>query len=126
MRGRGINQDSTSLIAGTRDSATILFFDLKGFAEYARSNDPEVVMQTLNHLMADLAEELRPQEARVNQYLEDGFNLRSGWINPNGAIFQIRPKRNKTIRIARRLPERTPEKSKGVFIRSPHGLAIPG
>jgi class 3 adenylate cyclase len=54
-RGHGIDADTVSLLSGERAVATVMFLDLKGSTDYVRSNDPEVVLMTLNQMMADFA-----------------------------------------------------------------------
>jgi tetratricopeptide (TPR) repeat protein len=72
-RGRGIHADTVSLRTGSREEATVMFLDLQGSTDYVRSTDPEVVMLTLNQMMADLATVLEHHAVTVNQYLGDGF-----------------------------------------------------
>jgi class 3 adenylate cyclase/predicted negative regulator of RcsB-dependent stress response len=72
-RGRGVREDTTSLIRGSHVPATVLFFDLKGSTEWGQRTDPEEVMLTLNQLMADLAGVLERHGAAVSAYLGDGF-----------------------------------------------------
>ena len=72
-RGRDVAEDTTSLVTGTRDVVTILFFDLQGSTEYARLRDPQVVMATLNQMLADLDGALQKHQAQVTAYLGDGF-----------------------------------------------------
>lgn len=73
VRGREVAEDTTSLVSGTSDIVTILFFDLQGSTEYARLRDPQVVMATLNQMLADLDGVLHKYEAQVTAYLGDGF-----------------------------------------------------
>ena len=72
-RGHGIDADTVSLLSGERAVATVMFLDLKGSTDYVRSNDPEVVLMTLNQMMADFAAVLERYQVAVNQYLGDGF-----------------------------------------------------
>lgn len=72
-RGRDVAEDTTSLVTGTRDVVTVLFFDLQGSTEYGRLHDPQVVMATLNQMLADLDGVLQKYEAQVTAYLGDGF-----------------------------------------------------
>jgi class 3 adenylate cyclase/uncharacterized protein HemY len=71
-RGHGIDADTVSLLSGERAVATVMFLDLKGSTDYVRSN-PEVVLLTLNQMMADFAQVLEKYQVAVNQYLGDGF-----------------------------------------------------
>jgi class 3 adenylate cyclase len=72
-RGRDIVTETDSLLAGVREEATVLFLDVQNSTEYTRSNDPEVVMMTLNQMMAEFAEVLERHAAKVTAYLGDGF-----------------------------------------------------
>ena len=54
-RGHGIDADTVSLLSGERAVATVMFLDLQGSTDYVHSNDPEVVLMTLNQMMADFA-----------------------------------------------------------------------
>jgi class 3 adenylate cyclase/Tfp pilus assembly protein PilF len=73
VRGRGFPDDTDSLISGTTEPLTSLFLDLKGSTSYALANPPEVVMMTLNQMMADMVETLRGHEALVSVFRGDGF-----------------------------------------------------
>jgi class 3 adenylate cyclase len=73
VRGRSIRADPSSLVSGSRETARVMFLDLKGYTEYARDTDPEVVMLTLNELMTDLGVILQRYQIHANQYLGDGF-----------------------------------------------------
>jgi class 3 adenylate cyclase len=72
-RGRRIREDTVSLLTGVREEASVMFLDLHGSTDYVRSTDPEVVMMTLNQMMAELTAVLEQHEVAVNQYLGDGF-----------------------------------------------------
>lgn len=72
-RGRDVREDTVSLLKGIREDATVIFLDLQGSTDYARNQDPEVVMITLNQMMADLAGVLERHSASVTAYLGDGF-----------------------------------------------------
>jgi len=72
-RGRGIHEDTVSLLLGDRDTETVLFLDLQGSTEFVRGTDPEIVMVTLNQMMADLAGVLQRHGVHVTAYLGDGF-----------------------------------------------------
>ena len=72
-RGREVLAESVSLLSGERESATVLFLDIEGSTEYARTSDPEVVMMTLNQMMAAFEAILDRHSATVTAYLGDGF-----------------------------------------------------
>lgn len=72
-RGRKVSAETGSLLSGERESATILFLDVQGSTEYARTSDPEVVMMTLNQMMAGFEKVLDCHQALVTAYLGDGF-----------------------------------------------------
>jgi class 3 adenylate cyclase len=72
-RGRAIGEDMVSLFAGDRETATVLFLDLQGSSHYVRSTDPQVVLVTLNQMMADFAGVLERHGVTVTTYLGDGF-----------------------------------------------------
>jgi class 3 adenylate cyclase len=73
VRGRGFPDDTDSLISGTTESLSALFLDLKGSTAYALANPPEVVMMTLNQMMADMVDTLRGHDALVSVFRGDGF-----------------------------------------------------
>jgi class 3 adenylate cyclase/tetratricopeptide (TPR) repeat protein len=72
-RGCGIKEDTTSLLTGTRETISVMFFDLVGFSKYTTSEDPEIVMMTLNQMFAGFASVIEQHKVTVNQYLGDGF-----------------------------------------------------
>jgi class 3 adenylate cyclase len=72
VRGPDVGADTASLMSGSRESATIMFFDLEGSTALARLNDPEDVFMTLNQMMAEFAAVLRRHDARMN-FRGDGF-----------------------------------------------------
>jgi class 3 adenylate cyclase/Flp pilus assembly protein TadD len=72
-RGRNVPMETVSLLIGERETATILFLDVQGSTEYARSQDPEVIMMTLNQMMAEFETVLERHSATVTAYLGDGF-----------------------------------------------------
>jgi class 3 adenylate cyclase len=71
-RGRA-DIDTGSLADGSSEAASVLFLNLRQFMPFCQGMEPEEVMQTLNHLMADLGEPLRKAEAQVTAYLGGGF-----------------------------------------------------
>ena len=73
VRGRGFPDETDSLISGTTEPLSVMFLDLKGSTSYALANPPEVVMMTLNQMMADMVETLRGHEALVSVFRGDGF-----------------------------------------------------
>jgi class 3 adenylate cyclase/predicted Ser/Thr protein kinase len=72
-RGRAAMIDTASLADGTSEAASVLFLNLRQFMPFCQGMEPEEVMQTLNHMMADLGEPLRRAEAQVTAYLGGGF-----------------------------------------------------
>jgi class 3 adenylate cyclase/predicted Ser/Thr protein kinase/Tfp pilus assembly protein PilF len=72
-RGFGVEEDSPSLMEGTSESATVLFIDLPGFAEVSHGLDPEAVLVTFNHLMADFSDVLARHQGRVIAYRGNGL-----------------------------------------------------
>jgi class 3 adenylate cyclase/predicted negative regulator of RcsB-dependent stress response len=73
VRGRGVREDAVALFSGVRETVTVMFLDLQGSTDYVRSNDPEVVIETLNQLMAELVTVLEQHSVTVTQFLGDGF-----------------------------------------------------
>ena len=71
-RGLGIDEDSPSLLEGTSEVGTVLFIDLPGFTEFAQGMDPQAVLVTFNHLMADFSAVLSQHQARVVAYRGNG------------------------------------------------------
>jgi class 3 adenylate cyclase len=72
-RGRDVPAETVSLLSGEREAATVLFLDVQGSTEFARVSDPEVVMMTLNQMMAEFETVLDRHQASVTAYLGDGF-----------------------------------------------------
>jgi class 3 adenylate cyclase/predicted Ser/Thr protein kinase len=72
-RGRGVGEDTPSLSTGASEVVTVMFLDLQGFSDYSRGMDVEVVMMTLNQIMADLEAVLERHRARITTYFGDGF-----------------------------------------------------
>jgi class 3 adenylate cyclase len=72
-RGRKAPGETSSLLTGVRETATVMFLDVQGSTEYARSRDPEIVMMTLNQMMAEFTAVLKKHEVAVTAYLGDGF-----------------------------------------------------
>jgi class 3 adenylate cyclase/Tfp pilus assembly protein PilF len=73
VRGRYAPQDTDSLISGVSEPLTVLFLDLKGSTDYALTVPSEVVMMTLNQMMADMTAVLRRYDALVSGFRGDGF-----------------------------------------------------
>jgi class 3 adenylate cyclase/uncharacterized protein HemY len=73
VRGKSVDQDTTSLMAASREVATVLYLDLAGSTSFALGRDPEEVMLTLNQMMADLVGVLRRYDAPVSAFRGDGF-----------------------------------------------------
>lgn len=72
-RGRNVSTETVSLLSGERETATVLFLDVQGSTEFTRVSDPEVVMMTLNQMMAEFETVLERHSAVVTAYLGDGF-----------------------------------------------------
>jgi class 3 adenylate cyclase/Flp pilus assembly protein TadD len=72
-RGFDIDDDSASLTEGSSEVATVLFVDLPGFSEFSHGLDPEAVLVTFNHLMADFADVLARHQGRVVAYRGNGL-----------------------------------------------------
>jgi class 3 adenylate cyclase len=72
-RGRDVPAETVSLLSGEREAATVLFLDVQGSTEYARTSDPEVIMMTLNQMLAGFELALDRYRASVTAYLGDGF-----------------------------------------------------
>ncbi len=73
VRGRAMPEDTDSLISGTTEPLSVLFLDLKGSTSYALDTPPEVVMITLNQMMANAVATLRKHDALVSAFRGDGF-----------------------------------------------------
>ncbi len=73
VRGRWIDEDSTSLVSAEQDILTVFFFDLQGFTAWSRKTDPSVVMLCLNQMMAAFLDSTTRQEIQVIEYMGDGF-----------------------------------------------------
>jgi class 3 adenylate cyclase len=73
VRGRGMPDDTDSLVSGISEPLTALFLDLKGSTAYALNTAPEVVMMTLNRMMAEMQATLRQHDALVSVFRGDGF-----------------------------------------------------
>ena len=65
--------ETDSLISGTTETLSVLFLDIQGSTSYALDTPPEVVMMTLNQMMANVTSTLRTYDARVSVYRGDGF-----------------------------------------------------
>ena len=73
-RVRGpVAADTSSLVATERNVVTVLYLDLKDSTLYALKHDPEVVLGTLNQMMADFVTVLRRYDALVSGFRGDGF-----------------------------------------------------
>ena len=81
VRGRGMPEPTYSLIDGTSEPVTVLFLDLKDSTSYGLANPPEVVMMTLNQMLADMVAVLRTHDALVSGFRGDGFMaiFRGSW-----------------------------------------------
>jgi adenylate cyclase len=65
--------DTDSLVSGISEPLSALFLDLKGSTAYALGTPPEVVMMTLNRMMAAMQATLRHHDALVSVFRGDGF-----------------------------------------------------
>jgi class 3 adenylate cyclase/Tfp pilus assembly protein PilF len=72
-RGRGIPDETDSLISGINEPLTVIFLDIKGSTSYALETPPEVVMMSFNQMMANAVGVLRQHDARINEFRGDGF-----------------------------------------------------
>jgi class 3 adenylate cyclase len=72
-RGRRVTEDTTSLLSGTSEVATVLCIDVEGAAACSREGDPEVVLLTLNQVLADLEVVLDRHKGQVTSYVGGGF-----------------------------------------------------
>jgi class 3 adenylate cyclase len=73
VRGRGTREQTVSLLAGKRETVTVMFLDLQGSTGYMLDTAPEDVMVTLNQMLANFAGVLGEQGVMVTAYLGDGF-----------------------------------------------------
>jgi class 3 adenylate cyclase/Tfp pilus assembly protein PilF len=73
VRGRYVPPDTDSLISGVSELLTVLFLDLKGSTDYAPEVPSEVVMMTLNQMLADMTAVLRRYDALVSGFRGDGL-----------------------------------------------------
>lgn len=72
-RGRGVPEDTGSLVAGVTEAASVLLLNLRGFLVFCQGLDGEEVMLTLNQLLADLSAVLERRRGMVTAYLGGGF-----------------------------------------------------
>jgi class 3 adenylate cyclase len=73
VRGRGMSEETDSLVDGVPESLTVLFLDLKDSTAYALNTPPGVVMMTLNRMMAEMVSVLRAFDGRMSNFRGDGF-----------------------------------------------------
>lgn len=73
VRGRMVADGATSLIEGTRETATVVYFDLQGSTDFCHGRDPEEVMMTINQMQHDTAQVLRKHQAQSVGSRGDGF-----------------------------------------------------
>jgi class 3 adenylate cyclase len=73
VRGKAVSADTSSLLAGTRETVTVLYLDLEGSTDFALGRDPEEVLLALNQMMADMEAVLRRHDAHVSAFRGDGF-----------------------------------------------------
>jgi class 3 adenylate cyclase len=72
-RSRAATTDTSSLMDGVSEVATVLVLNLRGFIPFCQGMEPAEVMQTVNQMMADLEAVLDRHEAHVTAYLGGGF-----------------------------------------------------
>ena len=73
VRGRGMPDETDSLISGTTETLSVLFLDIQGSTSHALDTPPEVVLMSLNQMMANAISALRNHDARVSVFRGDGF-----------------------------------------------------
>ena len=71
-RGRGIPA-TMSQVESQGEEATMLFLDIQNYSGFVLSQDPRVVMGTLNQIFWNLSDVLQKHQVIVNQHLGDGF-----------------------------------------------------
>ena len=59
--------------ASRSESASILFFDIRGFTAFAEKREPEAVVSYLNTVFESLIETVNRHNGFVNKFLGDGF-----------------------------------------------------
>src|SRR5262249_56542680 len=72
VRGRHVTEDTTSLITGTSEVATVLCFDIEGATACSLEGDPEVVLLTLNQVLADLEVVLDRYKGHIAGFVAGG------------------------------------------------------
>jgi class 3 adenylate cyclase/tetratricopeptide (TPR) repeat protein/predicted Ser/Thr protein kinase len=73
VRGRLATADTTSLVTGASEQASVLFLNLKGFTAFCQGMDPGEIMVTLNQMLSDLEGALMRHQALVTAFLGGGF-----------------------------------------------------
>jgi len=73
VRGRGMPDDIDSLITGISETVSVMFLDLKDSTPFGLDTSPEVVMTTLNQMMAEMVDTLRHYNGLVTGFRGDGF-----------------------------------------------------
>ena len=73
VRGRSIPDDIDSLTTGTSETVSVMFLDLKDSTPFGLETAPEVVMTTLNQMMAEMVDTLRHHTGIVTGFRGDGF-----------------------------------------------------
>jgi class 3 adenylate cyclase len=73
VRGRHVTEDTTSLITGSSEVATVLCFDIEGATAASQEGDPEVVLLTLNQVLADLEVVLDRFKGQIAGFVAGGF-----------------------------------------------------
>jgi class 3 adenylate cyclase/DNA-binding response OmpR family regulator len=65
-------QPDTIALGGVRQTATILFADLRGFSDFSVRSTPEVLVDVLNRHMAVAAEAILAEGGTLDKFLGDG------------------------------------------------------
>jgi class 3 adenylate cyclase len=72
-QGRDRPEERVSLTDGVRETASVLFLDLRGSTQYGLETDPEIVMTDFNQMMAGFAAVLKAEGVTICGYRGDGF-----------------------------------------------------
>ncbi len=73
LRGRGHPHDTSSLVEGESETATVLFLNLRHFSAFCQGLDAEAAMLALNQILADMTAVLDRYQARITCHLGGGF-----------------------------------------------------
>jgi adenylate cyclase len=58
-------------LGGERVDLTILFADIRGFTHFAATNEPEKVVETLNHIFTELTKVVFANSGYINKFIGD-------------------------------------------------------